>query len=79
LQLTVEKNLQQVDYKELLEQFKMNTFAPLMTAKHFSSMLPKKLELGQDDLAQGLLPENTSVIANMSARVGSISQNKKGG
>lgn len=57
----------------------MNTFAPLMTAKHFSTLLPKKLDLGDQDAAQGLLPQNTSVIASMSARVGSISENKKGG
>lgn len=78
--LTVEKNVGQVEYEEMLEQFQINTFAPLLTSKHFVPLFAKKLKAnGDDDLSQGLLPHNLGVVANMSARVGSIAENQKGG
>jgi NAD(P)-dependent dehydrogenase (short-subunit alcohol dehydrogenase family) len=58
----------------------MNTFAPLLAMKHFAPLLQSSKTLsGMDDLSKGLLPEHHNIIANMSARVGSINDNRKGG
>lgn len=48
--------------------------------KHFTPLLSsaKTLE-STEDASNGLLPKQTNVIASMSARVGSISDNKLGG
>lgn len=48
--------------------------------KHFTPLLrsAKTLE-SSEDASHGLLPQKTNVIASMSARVGSISDNKLGG
>lgn len=49
--------------------------------KHFSPLLTsaKSLQSSKDDSSNGLLPNHNNVIASMSARVGSISDNKLGG
>lgn len=79
--LTPEKNLSQVDYNEMLEQFKINAFFPLLSFKHFSPLLPKPGPIPEDApcLSHGLLPRELSLIASLSARVGSISDNHRGG
>ena len=70
-----ERSPLQVDYLRALEMFKVNTLGPLLLMKHFSSFLPKKMtELA----AEEGLPEN-AVFAMMSARVGSITDNRAGG
>lgn len=80
--LTPEKNLQQVEYEEMLHQFQINTFFPLLSFKHFSPLLPKPGDTPSKDdpcLSHGLLPRDLSILTSLSARVGSISDNKRGG
>ncbi|KAK8212844.1 hypothetical protein M8818_003009 [Zalaria obscura] len=70
-----EKSPTKIDYNEALLTFQTNTLGPLMMLKHFDSFLPRKstaLASLQD------LP-NQAVWATMSARVGSISDNRLGG
>lgn len=79
--LTPEKNLSQVDYDEMLQQFQINTFFPLLSYKHFSNLIPKPGPIPEDApcLSHGLLPRELSVCASLSARVGSIGDNQRGG
>ncbi|KAI3478702.1 hypothetical protein L1887_59339 [Cichorium endivia] len=83
--LHAEKNLSQITYDHLTETFAVNTFSHLMGFKHFVPLVPrgaeakKMLEGQSEDLAKGVLPENLCVIASLSARVGSIGDNNKGG
>jgi len=61
---------------------RINTFAPLLSFKHFAPLLPKKIDYSAEEdscPSRGFLPKNLSVIASMSARVGSISDNGRGG
>lgn len=70
-----EKSPAQIDYDNALRTFQTNTLGPMMLLKHFSSFLPRKAtELGSHEN----LPER-AVWANMSARVGSITDNGLGG
>ena len=59
-----EKRLQHVDKKNLLESFSINAFAPILLAKTIEEFIPKDLEFN---------------FASLSARVGSIGDNKTGG
>jgi len=59
-----EKKLRDINYDTLEMIFKINTFAPALLAKHFVPRLTKN---------------NKSVFACLSARVGSISDNRLGG
>jgi NAD(P)-dependent dehydrogenase (short-subunit alcohol dehydrogenase family) len=59
-----EKKLAQVTPEALRTVFEVNAFGPLLVAKHFSGMLRH---------------ENRSVFASLSARIGSISDNRLGG
>ena len=70
-----EKSPMQVDYDDALSTFKINTLGPLMLAKHFSPLLPRKA-VKVDPIDN--LP-SSAVLALMSARVGSISDNALGG
>lgn len=70
-----EKTPQQINYDEALETFKINTLGPMLAIKHFSPFLPRKGTAVEQ--ATGL-PE-LAVWATMSARVGSIGDNKLGG
>tara|TARA_Y100001970_G_C14214457_1_gene848819 strand:- start:1590 stop:2309 length:720 start_codon:yes stop_codon:yes gene_type:complete len=62
--LTPEKSINDLSEEKLNRLFAINTIIPLLIAKHF---LPK------------LNRENRSIFATLSARVGSISENKLGG
>lgn len=82
-----EKSLRQVDAENALLTYRVNTLGPLLLMKHFSDLLPKKrTSFAQQLQAQGggeadtttRLPEH-AVWLNMSARVGSVSDNRKGG
>ncbi|SGY19051.1 BQ5605_C014g07548 [Microbotryum silenes-dioicae] len=63
----------------------INTFGHLLTYKHFMPLLPKKsdvkkaLESNEEDPAKGAVPKGLSVLASLTARVGSIGDNAKGG
>ncbi|KAL9934920.1 hypothetical protein V8E36_005996 [Tilletia maclaganii] len=83
--LRPEKNLGQIDARSMLETFQINTFAPLLMYKHFSDLLPAKpnafdsASSEDKDPAAGLLPPHSSILASLSARVGSIADNGRGG
>lgn len=73
--LVAEKAPSQIDYENALMSFKTNTIGPMMMLKHFSSFLPRKATNLESDPG---LP-STAVWASMSARVGSITDNRMGG
>lgn len=83
--LRAEKNLSQISQEDLLESFKVNTFSHLLGFKHFVPFIPrgaaaKEIEEGKsEDLSKGVLPSDLSIVASLSARVGSIGDNQKGG
>ncbi|KAK3335675.1 hypothetical protein B0T19DRAFT_15279 [Cercophora scortea] len=73
-----EKSPAQIDYDAALETYKVNALGPLLLMKHFSPFLPRKAtEIQPFDNDEGL-PAH-AVWTTMSARVGSISDNKLGG
>jgi NAD(P)-dependent dehydrogenase (short-subunit alcohol dehydrogenase family) len=59
-----EKSLRDVDPSHLHRSFAVNAVGPLLVAKHFESFFRH---------------ERRAVVANMSARVGSIGDNRRGG
>lgn len=63
-----------VSYKAALETFKVNTLGPLLMMKHFLPILPREPIPSSE-----LFPQDFSLVASMSARVGSIADNKLGG
>lgn len=79
-----EKSLRQVDAENALMTYRVNTLGPLLLMKHFSDFLPKKrtsFALPRDGGKRGQetrLPDH-AVWLTMSARVGSVSDNRKGG
>ncbi|KAL0260337.1 hypothetical protein SLS55_004023 [Diplodia seriata] len=79
-----EKAPAQVDADAALLTFRTNTLGPLLAIKHFSPFLPRKStnfgDGGGDgtDAYEGLSGEK-AVWATMSARVGSIADNRLGG
>ncbi len=62
--LTPEKSLQNLSAEKFKRLFEVNTIVPALIAKHFLPILNKK---------------NQSIFAALSARVGSISDNRLGG
>ncbi|NNL86283.1 MAG: SDR family oxidoreductase [Myxococcales bacterium] len=62
--LSPEKRLEQLDGKRLARYFSTNTIGPLLVAKHFYPLLRH---------------EERAVLAALSARVGSIDDNRSGG
>jgi NAD(P)-dependent dehydrogenase (short-subunit alcohol dehydrogenase family) len=73
-----EKSPQQINYDAALQTFKINALGPLLLMKHFTPFLPKKATtLAAGDTLQGL--NSRAIFAIMSARVGSISDNGRGG
>ncbi|KAI9657353.1 MAG: hypothetical protein M1821_003033 [Bathelium mastoideum] len=78
-----EKSPSQVDADNALLTYRTNTLGPLLTIKHFEKFLPTKntnitspAELAAGN--EGSMPRS-AVWANMSARVGSITDNRLGG
>ncbi|KAI8906389.1 hypothetical protein EDD86DRAFT_210605 [Gorgonomyces haynaldii] len=63
--LDPEKSVRQASFDTILEHFETNTIGPLLVAKHFSGLLAK--------------PQNHPLWINLSARTGSIEDNKLGG
>ena len=70
-----EKTPQQIDYEDALHTFKINTLGPMLAIKHFSEFLPRR-NTTLDNL-RGL--PGVAVWATLSARVGSIGDNRLGG
>lgn len=59
-----ERRLADVDPQWLAESFRVNAFGPLLVAKHLQALLPRR---------------SHAVFASLSARVGSIGDNRLGG
>ena len=59
-----EKSLREVDPEWMLENYRINAVGPVLVAKHFLPLMPR---------------DRRTVFAVLSARVGSISDNKLGG
>ncbi len=73
--LVPEKATDKVEYQSALQTLELNLLAPMMLVKHFSAFVPRKsTKLEHID---GL--PDSSVLALMSARVGSIGDNRLGG
>lgn len=70
-----EKSPSQIEYDKALETLKLNLLSPMMLLKHFQPFLPRKSI--QSDNITGL--PRSSVLAFLSARVGSITDNSLGG
>ena len=70
-----EKAPNQIDYNNSLRTFQTNTLGPMMLIKHLSPFLPRKSTTLEE--LENLPPR--AVWANMSARVGSITDNGLGG
>jgi len=78
-----DKSVQQIDHDELLRSFQLNTFAHILTFKHFVPLLASKVDSNikrqNDEEDSSFLPENLSILASLTARVGSIGDNERGG
>lgn len=74
--LNPEKTPQQINYDDALQTFKINTLGPMLALKHFSQFLPKRSKSRLETL-DGL--PSVAVWVTMSARVGSIGDNRLGG
>ena len=73
--LVPERAPEKIEWDSALATLKLNLLAPMMLMKHFAPFLPKKAtELEKVD---GL--NENAIMALMSARVGSISDNQRGG
>ena len=73
-----EKSPSQIDYDDAVLSFRTNTLGPMMLLKHFSPFLPRKsTKLPAPSELQGL--PSQAIWATMSARVGSITDNRLGG
>lgn len=64
-----------IEYDKALQTLKLNLLAPMMLVKHFAQFLPRKAT--KIEPLEGL--PDRSVLALMSARVGSIGDNRLGG
>ncbi|KAM0333590.1 hypothetical protein ACHAQA_002255 [Verticillium albo-atrum] len=89
-----EKNPAQVDYDKALETYKVNTLGPLMLMKHFFGFLPRNTtkmaeeneqqqqqeeENGGEEKGKIVTLPKYATWLSMSARVGSITDNRAGG
>lgn len=75
-----EKNPSQIDHEKALETFKVNSIGPLLLIKHFAPFLPKLSTDIQDTPAgDSIALPRRSTWLSMSARVGSITDNRAGG
>ncbi|KAI8934876.1 hypothetical protein NX059_008550 [Plenodomus lindquistii] len=74
-----EKSPTQIKADDALLTFRTNTLGPMLMIKHFSQFLPKKsTTIDEDAEAMSGFP-SAATLAIMSARVGSISDNRLGG
>ena len=70
-----ERSPQAIEYEKAMEMLRVNTLGPLMLMKYFSGFMPRKSTVVEE--IRGLPKQ--AVFAFMAARVGSISDNRKGG
>ncbi|KAK4687248.1 hypothetical protein P7C73_g2861, partial [Tremellales sp. Uapishka_1] len=89
-QLHAEKSLSAVSPDTALDSFAINTLGHLLTYKHFVPLIPSKRDLEKQrwswadhktlkDPAMGLICDHNSLCFSLSARVGSIQDNHRGG
>ena len=75
-----EKNPSQIDHDKALDTFKINTIGPLLLIKHFAPFLPKlSTEIPDTPPGDSVALPRRSTWLSMSARVGSITDNRAGG
>jgi len=74
-----EKSPAQINADDALLTFRTNTLGPMLMLKHFSPFLPKKATSISSDQGDMTGLPDAATIAIMSARVGSISDNRLGG
>ncbi|KAK8861517.1 hypothetical protein IAR55_002338 [Kwoniella newhampshirensis] len=82
-----EKSLGVIDLQAALSTFQINTLGHLLTYRHFVPLIPNKREFRSlttswhetEDPARGLVSGGNSLCFSLSARVGSISDNERGG
>ncbi|QRW00252.1 short chain dehydrogenase [Ceratobasidium sp. AG-Ba] len=77
--LHAEKNIKQISHAEALRSFEINTIGHMLAFKHFVPLVARGPKEGEEDHAQGILPGGKSLLASISARVGSIEDNELGG
>jgi NAD(P)-dependent dehydrogenase (short-subunit alcohol dehydrogenase family) len=75
--LHAEKSPSQIHHDDVLRTFQVNAIGPLLLIKHFSPFLPRRATSISSDL-KGLTTDHAT-WATMSARVGSITDNRAGG
>lgn len=88
-QLHADKSIREIDSQHLLDSFHLNTFGHLLTFKHFYPLLPQKNDIRnssssssaspEEDPANGVVQPGLGVLASLTARIGSIGDNQKGG
>ncbi|KAL7415486.1 hypothetical protein BDY24DRAFT_409115 [Mrakia frigida] len=81
-----EKSITQIDPFKSLETFQLNTLSHLLAYKHFVPLIPTQKQLtslfpegSEEDPAMGLLRRDLSLCLSVSARVGSVGDNRTGG
>ena len=70
-----------------MDTFAINTLGHLLTYKHFVPLVPNRKAIAkvaegwweEGDPAKGLIAKDKSLCFSLSARVGSITDNEKGG
>ncbi|GAA5977564.1 hypothetical protein JCM10908_005021 [Rhodotorula pacifica] len=84
--LHADKSIASIDAETMLHSFHLNTFGPLLTFKHFYPLLPQKNDIrssesddAEKDPANGMVQPGLGVLATVTAKIGSIGDNKKGG
>ncbi|BFZ64203.1 hypothetical protein YB2330_005342 [Saitoella coloradoensis] len=73
-----ERSPSAISYSDALSTFRVNTLGPLMMMKYFSSLLPRRRDHPNGLEKEDGVPDS-AVWAVMSARVGSIGDNRSGG
>ncbi len=73
--LVPERAPEKIEYDSALATLKLNLLAPMMLMKHFAPFLPRK----STELEKVYGLNDKAIMALMSARVGSISDNQRGG
>jgi NAD(P)-dependent dehydrogenase (short-subunit alcohol dehydrogenase family) len=71
--LTPEKSMEQIDAASSMAMFQVNALGPMLLAKYFAGFLPRRSTEAED-----AVPKHATWVF-MSARVGSVTENKSGG
>ncbi|RKF60781.1 C-factor [Erysiphe neolycopersici] len=74
-----EKSPSQINHANLVETFAINSIGPMLVFKHFSPFLPGKKKASILSQSDSSVLSAQAIWLNMSARVGSITDNKLGG